>query len=631
MAKVSISSPSLIEGALEHTVDLSRLRVSSKSLIFQSFWDFADDVKGAPRSISSSRYTLNWDGYSFGDALRHELQTIFGIYILSPSGFVFSKGAERPGYAKIYSLMPKIKRALDFISAVVVQRFPDPVSVSSVAELQLIDLFSVAKIYSCRSVIDIRRGLRVVFHFRSAILVQRKFSLTQNDLDTLIFKDEGMGSPRAGNPIDDLRFFSDEQFAALSQRSVGRVHDFMDRYGLQKADIDNDSFYKAPDEIRTVVQSFADDFDIYIRIRGLGYSKEHRSEYEMIKKTLIRPASAMREYTTQVNSAALCVLGLYLGPRYSEMASMTVDCLDERMGVLCVVGRVSKKRGDHQLYDDTWVAIPAVEDAIAVLKCLAPLKSNNYLFAPCSSVTGKNQPYLDKSLSSAVNSYLKKINDDGVFDGVEFTTHQFKHSLARQLVRVKLGLPYISFQMKHLYSRVVSLPSDVTLSYGNAAKLIQSQQSSKFFHELKKVMALGVFDPNQKIYGGAAGEIDERRISFFKGMTDAGFERDRLIETLVNNSIGLVNVGLAYCTGAKSEKIGGEQPPCLGQLKCNPSACSNSIITKDVHGPAWKAMLVESRSRAKDPRFAYAKDHFEAAVEEAKRVCNILEVKLDDD
>lgn len=42
-------------------------------------------------------------------------------------------------------------------------------------------------------------------------------------------------------------------------------------------------------------------------------------------------------------------------------------------------------------------------------------------------------------------------------------------------------------------------------------------------------------------------------------------------------------------------------------------------------------MLAESRSRAKDPRFAYAKDHFEAAAEEAKRVCNVLEVKLDDD
>lgn len=154
-----------------------------------------------------------------------------------------------------------------------------------------------------------------------------------------------MGSTAAGKPVDDLRFFSDEQFAALSQRSIGRVHDFMDRYGLQKADIDNDSFYKAPDKIRTVVQSFADDFDIYIRLRGLGYSKEHRSEYEKLKKTLIRPAGAMREYTTQINSAALCVLGLYLGPRYSEMASMTVDCLEERMGVPCVVGRVSKNAG----------------------------------------------------------------------------------------------------------------------------------------------------------------------------------------------------------------------------------------------------------------------------------------------
>lgn len=631
MAEISISPPLLIEDALEHRVDLSSLCVSTQSLIFQRFWDFAGDIKGAPRSIGRSRYTLCWDGYPFSDALRHELQTIFGIYILSPSSFVFSKGAERPGYAKIYSLMPKIKRALDFIAAVVVQRFPDPVSVSSISEIQLTDLISVAKTHNCRSCNDIRRGLRVAFHFRSEILVRRKFSLTQNDIDSLIFEGGELGGPRTGNPVDDLRFFSDAQFAALSQRSLGRIHDFMKRYGLQKTDVDNSSFYKAPDQIRNGMQSFATDFDIYVRLRQLGYSMHHRREYEKLKKKLTRSASAIREYTTQINSAALCVLGLYLGPRYSEMASMMVDCLEERMGVPCVVGRVSKRRGDSQLYDDTWVAIPAVEDAIAVLKCLAPLKGNNYLFAPCNRLTGKNQPYLDKSLSGAVNRFLKNINDDGVFDGIEFTTHQFKHSLSRQLVRVKLGLPYISFQMKHLYSRVVSLPSDVTLSYGNAAKLIQSQQSSEIFHELKMDMALGVFDPNKRIYGGAASEIDERRISFFKGMTDAGFERDQLIESLVDNSISLVNVGLAYCTGVKSEKITGEQPPCLGQLKCNPSACSNSIITKEVHGPAWKAMLVENNCRAKDPRFAYAKDHFEAAAEEARRVCNVLEVKLDDD
>ncbi|RMP62890.1 tyrosine-type recombinase/integrase [Pseudomonas sivasensis] len=631
MEKVSISPEFLIEEALEHRLDLSSLRVSTQSYIFQSFWDFTQDIKGAPRSIGRSRYTLSWEEYPFSNGLKYELQTIFGIYVLSPSSFVFSKGAERPGYAKIYSLMPKIKRALDFIAAVVIQRFPEPASVSSISEIQLADLISVAQSHGCKSCNDIRRGLKIAFHFRSEILVRRKFSIAQKDIDSLVFENDELGGSGTENPIDDVRFFSDAQFAALSQRSLGRIHDFMDRYGLPKADIDNDIFYRAPDEIHNGVQPFATDFDIYSSLRQLDYSMDHRREYEKLKKMLTRSASAIREYVTQVNSAALCVLGLYLGPRYSEMASLMVDCLEERMGVPCVVGRVSKRRGDSQLYDDTWVAIPAVEDAISTLKCLAPLKKNKYLFAPCNRLTGKNQPYLDKSLSGAVNRFLKTINVDGLFDGVEFTTHQFKHSLSRQLVRVKLGLPYISFQMKHLYSRVVSLPSDVTLSYGNAAKLIQTQQSSEIFHELKRDMTLGVFDPAKKIYGGASNEVDERRVSFFKGMTDAGLEKDQLIDGLMKNSISLVNVGLAYCTGVKSDKITGEKPPCLGQLKCNPSACTNSIITKEVHGPAWKAMLNENSRRAKDPRFAYAKEHFEAAVEEARRVCNVLEVKVDDD
>ncbi|WP_157838136.1 hypothetical protein [Pseudomonas sp. PH1b] len=593
------------------------------------YWDFSEEVSGSPRSIAKGRYTLEWRSYSFPSSLQVELKTIFGIYILSPSSFIFSKGAEIPGASKVYSLMPRIKRALNFIAAVVDVRFLKGACISTIMDIFPVDLIVVAKTYSGRSFEEIRRGLKVLFHLRSSILIGGEFRVKQFDIDALVFMSEvGVGdSLKSGGLDGSPRYFSDRQFSVLTERALSCVHDFIGRCGLDRRDSLVEGHYKVSPGITDGHRIFIEDFELYVEYRKSDVKSGCR---EKLKRAISRPLSEMRNYTADVNHAALCVLGLYLGPRYSEMASMRVDCLEERMGVLCVVGRVTKRRGDHNLYDDAWVAIPALEDAIVVLKFLAELKQSDYLFAPCTSITRSGRPFLDKSLASAIGAFLKTVNYDGVFDGLVFGTHYFKHSLSRQMVRARLGLPYISYQLKHLYGRAVSLPSDVTLSYGNAAKLIQSQQSGATFVQLKKEMAQGVFDPDNPIYGGSAAEISERRVSFFKGMTDAGLSREEMLEGLIANNVSLVNVGLAYCTGVKPEIEGGP-PPCVGQLKCNPMRCSNSIITKDVHGPAWKKLLQENKDKAVDARFYYAREHFEAAVKEAESVCVLLGVELNAD
>lgn len=141
----------IIESALERSLDYSDLKVSKRSLVMSDYWDFSEEVSGSPRSIGKGRYTLEWNNYGFSSSLQAELKRIFGVYILSPNSFIFSKGAEIPGVSKVYSVMPRIKRALSFIAAVIDARFLKGACISSVTEIFPADLIAVAKTYLGRS------------------------------------------------------------------------------------------------------------------------------------------------------------------------------------------------------------------------------------------------------------------------------------------------------------------------------------------------------------------------------------------------------------------------------------------------------------------------------------------------
>lgn len=334
------------------------------------------------------------------------------------------------------------------------------------------------------------------------------------------------------------------------------------------------------------------------------------------------------DYLKEVNMASQCVIGLYIGGRFSELASLKFGCREIKDDIPVVSGRVYKTKSAHDIGDDTWVAIDVVKDAVEALEALSPIKGSDYLFSATNLTTGSasndgsesQKGYSYSGFHVAMKRYFKIVNRDGLFDNWVFNSHQFKHSLTRQMVKAHLGMPYISFQLKHMYDEVQRLPAEVTMAYGNSASLLQSQMAGFFMTEFKREKVTQIFSPSSPISGGGALDFAERREMYFEGMTSAGYSDAEIIDELGRLTDAVfVNVGLGYCTGRKADPGGSKDIPCIGQLRCNPSQCKNAVIAEE-HIPAWEAVKADNVKMMEDPRFFYGEEQFKAAIEEAELV-----------
>lgn len=602
------------------------VKVTSSSYIHDSTWFFNEELEHRPRSIGDGALRIEWHKWCFSSSLRKELQVILFLLWKAPS--LFGKK-----YKKANSFCMVSKRGLDFLSAVV-DSFPDPMMVQSVSDLELSDLSKVAASQDFYSVRHVKNTLTVVFSSFSSKFTSGGLMVSPIDIKRLNFKHR---QPRRKR--DDTQVMPDDLFSLLSDECSACVKSFLKLMGVAPED-PFEYCYSVPENIDKI-RCFKKVFSLYAEIRTKYRNgvKVIWGQYDPLKKYAVS-ASEINAYLDEVNISAQTVLGLYMGARISELTSLLIGCRSEKDGVACLVGRNFKGKSDADPSSDTWVSIPIMNDAVAVLEVLAKIKNNKYLIAPMKNSQRQGRDgaadshygvsYSVMGFADAVNKLVRRLDKRGKFIGFKFTTHKFKHSLAAQMVKAKLGLPYISFHLKHLYSSVVSLPSEVTLGYGNARTLIQSDIAGVQLMEMKRQIAEQMLDPSTVLAGGAAKEFDERRRSFFTGMTDQGMSKEQIIDevaSLIGSSF--VNVGLAYCTGRKKDPKTQNSPPCIGSLKCNPVSCHNAFVTQE-HKPAWRRVYAENVSRCNDPRFAYAHDQFQQAASEARSVLELLGDRIDE-
>lgn len=618
--------------------DLSKLMVSKKSCVYDLIWDFTEDLVHRPRSIPNGKLLINWEKWPFSQSFRWELQHIFALYRIAPRT-LSKKGKE----IKPQTLVAYIERSLNFLCDAL-QSLSSADLFDSLEQVKITDLQEAVKVHPGSSP-DIKRGLGIVFHPYAAKVLDRHFSVTQADIKGLPIKPRTRKTPEnLSEGVEGPALFSDDLFALLSDQAAARVQDFLRRIGINAED-DSTYMYEAPEGVSEVTD-FGEVFYVYEQMRrgargllndDLGFKSNIR--HHLRKR--VRPAR-LKQYLTEVNLAAQCLIGLYVGPRFSELASFEVGCLTERDGISCIVGRNFKSKRDKNLIDDAWVAVPVVRDAVRVLERLACIKNNRFLFSSLATAGGRSYDsrpvknsglsYTNNGFRHAMSRFIEIADTQGLYNGWRFNSHQFKHSIARQLVKAKLGLPYISFHLKHLHNRISALPSEVTLGYGNAGKIYQSTMAGYQIQEMKRDLARKMYDPDSPIQGGAAIEFDARRKSYFKGATDSGLSKDQVIDELAAlGGSAFVNVGLGYCSGRKDDPVTGKKPPCIGSLRCNPGKCANAVITKEAHGAAWRRIAIENRNMGQDPRFAYGKEQFRAAAEEAEGVCRQLGVEVDNE
>lgn len=606
--------------------DLDKIRVSALSLAYDAVWDFTVDLTHRPRTVSNAKLRLDWSKYGFSLPLRRELQKIFCLYYKAPKLF------GRHDSVKPNSFCAMMARCNDFLDDVL-RETSSHTLIGSLAQLDPADLAAAAARHSGRSHFDIRRGLRIVFSQQAAKALGVTLAVTQQDIKRLSFPSStkpAVSSANAGGS-----YFPDELFSALSDAATSRVLDFLTRLNIPCEDTSCHPF-NAPSEIEAI-PDFPKGFEIYEQWRRTNKrvpisSRSEGALREDLRKAGVR-MGAMNNYLSEVNTAAQCVIALYSGARFSELTSLKVGCLSSRDNVPCIIGRQFKTKSDNNLADDSWIAVPAVADAVHALEALARIKNKTYLFSSLETAKGDGLRGSDLSYTCTgfINSLRIFISAAGLaelFSNNRVNTHVFRHSLIRQMIKVKLGLPYISYHMKHLHSRLVRLPSDVTLAYGNAARLLQSTTAGIHLDEIRREFARKLYDPDSLVQGGAARQFHERRKAYFEGMVGSGLTKEEIIADLAATfGSAFVNVGLGYCTGRRGDSSDAEAPPCIGSLRCNPSRCANAIITKD-HASAWKKVYIENVKMARDPRFSYARVELQALADEAKQVLDRLEEEI---
>jgi hypothetical protein len=283
------------------------------------------------------------------------------------------------------------------------------------------------------------------------------------------------------------------------------------------------------------------------------------------------------------------------------------------------------------------VACPIVRDAVRVIEQIQRVSFNKYIFSSTFSayLNQKEMPYSNGGLNNAIQLYLNEVDTEKRFTGLKHkvSTHRLRHTLARQLIRANLGIPYISYHLKHVHSQIVHMQSyinNVTLGYGNIAQELFNNAITA--NHVKKELVMDLYHPQSPVAGKNAEEFKKRREAYFQGMQAEGWTEDEIMEHLSIKGVPFADVGLGYCGGKKELAMpdGSKQPPpCIGQLKCNPNQCHNAIIPKSKI-PHWKNIYLHNKKMVDDPEFAHAKKEHLAFMKEAKIVLTYLGVNMEE-
>jgi integrase len=333
----------------------------------------------------------------------------------------------------------------------------------------------------------------------------------------------------------------------------------------------------------------------------------------------------MGGFVDRARKAAQLIIAMYTGARRSELYSFKVGCLKKDDDGWLMRGTLIKQQG---LYlpagNDKWVAIPIVRDAVMALERAAHLAESDYLFHPA---VRRNYNHDESNARGGaigvwLNKYLRLVDTTEKWKHRKIHVHQFRHTLVFQMRKAGLSLPFITFQLKHCHDALQRRATNTTLGYGGLA----SEASSRAIEAANLEVMRQVFHPDAPIAGGGATQHKARCAAFFKGMALQGADVDEVLRQLAKKGLPLTDVGAGLCQGQVKVVIDGVKtdPPCIGQLRCNPVRCPNGVIPL-YKLPAWRRISDENMKRAQDPELAHAASYHKEAAEEADAVVQFLE------
>lgn len=630
-------------------------RVSKHSVYSDGKWDLSDDSDVRLKGHSKAKLSIDWLQYRFerqvhassldyviakshlharlSDGIIEDVRLVSFVRLEMP--YVFGKRGrqiERSKPPTVVSMARALVVLFSVVDTIRAERL-SPVApglpyipLQSVTEITFQDLESALKKYPFADGKTLYIGLRAL----SSPVLRGKFTgasvrWTEGDVDNLTF-------PKPA-PRDSESVMPDAMFRMLSNTASKDVACFL--YALQLHRYDQ----TVPVQLSALLPEeiiLAEAWEDYVAIR-----KDDREYSAKLGRKSVRTGIQRDEFTSQhgistedfftyisnLQRACMMLVGLYTGGRFSDFTSFVAGCIEEIHGMPMLVGTTSKHRAlNAPVGDDVWPAIPIIRDAVTCLEEISRVTCNSYLVSSTFTVAmgDEPRPLSVSGFRNTLNIYLHSIDAESRWSDWVINPHQLRHTLAHKLAQADVGIVYISYQLKHLYTALAGMPADVTLGYGKIGE--QKLARAMAVKDLSREATNALFNPGSPIAGGGAEEFRNRRKVYFDGRIAEGWTQDEIIDQLAACGSPFVNVGPGYCGGVREQELADgtkRPPPCIGNLQCNTGDCGNAVVTQ-IHVAQWKDIVVKNKELALDSRLAHAADNFKAAISTGERVLRDL-------
>jgi len=637
---------------------LMALPVSKRSVVGDQIWDFNDDYPNAPRNVKGAKLRLNFESYPvLNQSAILEVKLAMYCWLKMPSAL---RVLASPKNIKANTAIPCIKAGLSFLSTMsdrARQLMTDEyfeVGNHGLAYFDAGMYREAASVHPHAFGPNIKKFFNLV---RSPFLLEHIF-----DAPLPYVELESLSWAKVIKNVDEsertYRILPNDVFEKASREASFAVVDFLSTLGEPIDDLTALARQTANGYSMAKPQGLSRyNFDIYLalRLRRKGYDFESmsaalgyvRPEFHSDRLTdSFKSVSRLsyltetqfdddfRRYINFISYSACYLVAQYTGMRPSELAEILVEsCISQDGDYWLLVSNVSKHRqGLSKLFDDKWIAIPIVRDAIRAACFIAQIKQNPYLFSNVDTVApmGQAAAMTSNGIAYQFSAFFEEILTDEEFESFEFSPYTLRHTLAYQMARAELGLPFISHQLKHFGDLIGGAGqnksfSAVTLGYGAIAAILSKggRSKGKAPSQLAEEDYIRSFcDPDGNYAGPNAESHKSRMRKVFNGYMASGYTKEQIIAQMAKKRLAIINVGQGFCYGNQREQHD-ESLPCIGSLRCNPNRCKNAVVTK-AHAPKWREIYVQNSLALNSPSSAQIEEELRAAMEEAKGVLEHL-------
>ncbi|ATP07995.1 hypothetical protein CF134_18020 [Aeromonas salmonicida] len=627
-------------------LNLLAFPVTSKSLFRDDVWDYTEDVEIA-KTMGRNRLIIDFSAYeNIPKSIVAELKIVI-VYI----GIIPKRSQNRRGKSgrtlSTQSITPMVKSWLDFMDYFYNKAGEEYGNAFCREKYSsLIDItYQDYKMFS----VGYQKAESTVSHIE---LVFEWFSLDRivNTLYShppFLPKIEHLSITQIEKKEDDReKIIPDEIFDKVVTISSCLISDFLHKMGLPIKDKTAEKKLELfRNDLPPSVMDISDsDVEYYIGVRL--YKKN--PDIALVRSKLntelvgdVRAADLQRpergtedifNYTKLVHDAAIYIIAQFTGMRPSEFTEIRVDKpLTSSFDIPCICSTVHKHRStSRRLFDDLWVAIPAVEDAMATLVILTRIRNNPFVFSKSETLKFSQEPKtLKNGVCIVIKNYFSEILTSDELNSIDFFPYMMRHTLAYQMYKVELGLPFISHQLKHFGNLVQSVGaasnkgfSSDTMCYGDIGDMLSGIKAEKnnLRHQAEVHLVKEMYDPNGTFAGVNAEAHKKRLKKLFEGYQAAGYSNDEVFEAMAQQGMAVINVGTGMCYGGRVEEFD-QSLPCIGSLRCNPNRCHQAVITK-AHIPKWREVYEQNM---KVVNLGESETNYRQAVEAANEAKGVLE------